>query len=321
MVHRIALEKGDLRAGILTRGAILQELTFAPRPQSLVLGAPDLPPYEGPLAYFGAIVGPVANRISGGRARIDANVYDFDANQAGRHTLHGGFTGLHARIWEVVSHAPDRVTLALDLPDGTDGFPGARRIRAEYRLTAEATLDLTIEAETDATTLMNLAHHAFWNLDGAPDWAGHSLQIAAEHYLPVDAETLPTGEIAAVAGTPYDFRTTRQIRPGEAPPLDHNFCLASGRREMTEVLVLTGRDGVRMTLSTTEPGLQVFDSAPTDTQPHEGHLGVPYGPGCGFAIEPQGWPDAPNRPEFPSVRLDPGQTYRQHTRYAFSLRD
>ncbi len=147
---------------------------------------------------------------------------------------------------------------------------------------------LELTATTDRPTWMNLAQHSYWNLDGSPHWQGHSLRIAAEHWLPVDDRLLPTGEMRPVAGE-MDFRRPRLLQPG-APALDHNFCLAPARRALTEVAEVTGAQGLRMRIATTEPGLQVYD----------GRGAVrPGGPVYeGLALEPQGWPDAPNRPAF-----------------------
>lgn len=182
---------------------------------------------------------------------------------------------------------------------------------------ADDTLELRIAATTDAATWVNFASHGYWNLDGSADLTGHTLQIAADRYLPTDATALVTGEIAPVAGTPFDFRTARPVGPGTEPRLDHNFCLADHRREPTEVLTLTGASGQAMTVSTTEPGVQVFDAAPIDGGGARDFAGRPIGAFSGLAIEPQGWPDAPNRPDFPSVVLRSGFAVEQVTRFRF----
>lgn len=315
-VERITISNGRLTAVVLTRGAILQDLRLAGVPHALTVGSPDVGAYAGALGYFGAIVGPVANRIAGGTAVLDGRRFDFEKNEYGR-TLHSGPPGTHARNWEIDLATPAQVVLTLNLPEGTGGFPGNRAIAARYAVVAEDTLELRIAATTDAPTWINFASHAYWNLDGTPTLAGHRLQIAADRYLPTDATALVTGEIALVDGTPFDFRTPRPIGPGTKPRLDHNFCLADHRRPIAGALTLTGASGLALTVSTTEPGVQVFDAAPIDGGGARDHAGRPIGSFAGLAIEPQGWPDAPNRTDFPSVVLRGGHAYEQVSQFRF----
>lgn len=178
-------------------------------------------------------------------------------------------------------------------------------------------LALTLTAATDRPTLMNLAHHGYWNLGSGPDWDGHSLRIDAEEVLETDDRILPTGRRVPVGGTGFDFRTTRQISPGKTVSLDHNFCLAPARRDLTPVLWLTGPDGLTLELSTSEPGLQVFDGAPMGSGAFPGHGGAPFGAYPGLALEPQFWPDATNHADFPSILLRPDQDWRQDTVWRF----
>lgn len=320
-IQRVTLSHGGLSAAILTRGAILQDLRLAGMDHGLTVGSPNAAAYHDPLRYFGAIVGPVANRIAGGRARIGGQTHAFDRNDHGTHTLHGGATGTHAQNWDIDIVRPDRVCLTLALPDGLGGFPGNRTLAADYVLIGPDTLELTLTAATDADTWLNLAPHGFWNLDGAPDLSGHRLWIAAGDYLPTDARALVTGEIAAVAGTPFDFGSPRPIGPGTSPRLDHNFCLSAVRRAPVHVLTLTGANGLAMEVATSEPGVQVYDAAGFDGGGARDHAGRPIGAFCGLAIEPQGWPDAPNRPDFPSVRVPSGTAIRQITRWRFRRPD
>jgi len=316
-LQRVTLANGTLAATILTRGAILQDLRLAGVPHALTVGSPDPAAYVGPLRYFGAVVGPVANRITRGRARLGPQDHAFERNDHGTHTLHGGATGTHAQDWEIDIVRPDRLCLALALPDGLGGFPGNRTLAADYALTGPDTLELTLTAATDADTWLNLAHHGFWNLDGRPDLTGHRLWIAADDYLPTDARAMVTGEVAPVTGTPFDFRTARPIGPGTDPRLDHNFCLAPARRAPAHVLTLTGASGRALEVSTSETGVQVYDAGGFDGGGARDHAGRPVGAFCGLAIEPQGWPDAPNRPAFPSVRVPAGMAIRQITRWRF----
>jgi aldose 1-epimerase len=313
-VDAVTLTGGGLTATVLTRGAILNDLRLAGVPWALTLGAPDLSPYEAGMAYYGAIVGPVANRISGGQAEIAGQTCVFEANARGI-LLHGGPSGTHAQVWRIAAQDAASVALALDLPNGLGGFPGNRHLRATYALTGDGVLELTIEAETDAPTLLNLAHHGYWNLDGTPDYAGHRLRIMAERYTPVDAALIPTGQAAPVAGTPYDFREARALTPGRGARIDHNFCTGDVRGAPRPVLELNGQSGVALTVETTEPGLQVFDGGSSAAAGSTGHDGRVLAPFAGMAIEPQCWPDAPHNPGFPPILHGPDTPYRQVTRF------
>ncbi|PZR01115.1 MAG: galactose mutarotase [Cereibacter sphaeroides] len=312
-VDAIHLGSDGLSVTVLTRGAVLQDVRLSGIPYSLTLGGDSLAAYEGPMAYFGALVGPVANRIAGAKAEIAGKEYRFPANE-GTTVLHGGPRGMHSRHWTVEEAGADHARMRLDLANGDSGFPGNRGIVADWRVTGAA-LTLTLTATTDAPTLINLANHSYWNLDGTTDTAGHNLCIAADHYLPVNDKVLPSGEIRPVAGA-FDLRQGHALTGTE--DYDHNFCLATAPRALTEVLTLTGKTGVQMRFATTEPGVQVYDGRRLATAPFAGHAGQPYGPHAGVAIEAQHWPDAPNHPDFPAIALNPGQAYRQETRWSFA---
>ena len=316
-IQRVTLSNGSMSASILTRGAILQDLRLAGVPHALTVGSPDAAAYADPLRYFGAVVGPVANRIAQGTARLGNRDHRFDRNDHDTHTLHGGVTGTHAQTWDIDLVRPDRVCLTLDLPDGAGGFPGNRTLAADYALIGPDTLELTLTAATDADSWLNLAPHALWNLDGSPDLTGHVLRVAAEHYLPTDARAMVTGDIAPVTDTPFDFRSPRAIGPGTETRLDHNFCLCGARRPPVHVLTLTGASGLGLDLSTSETGIQIYDAAGFDGGTARDQAGRLIGAFCGLALEPQGWPDAPNRPRFPPVRVAAGTAIRQITRWRF----
>lgn len=316
VVQQVRLEAGALAAMVLTWGARLQDLRLAGTPWPLVLGSPTLSGYLGPMAYVGAVVGPVANRLAGAEAVVGERRHRLVANEAGRTTLHGGPRGTHARTWRIEAAEPAAVRLALDLSDGEEGFPGNRRLVAEYRLAPPATLTLTLSATTDRPTLMNLAPHPYWNLDGSADISGHRLRVAAERYTPTGPGLIPTGAVDPVAGSRFDFRAARGLH--EARELDLNLCLAESPRGLTEVAELCGARGVRLTLATTEPGLQLHDAGRMATAPAIGLTGVPYGPRAGIALEPQGWPDACHHPGFPPILLEPGGGREQRTRLSLS---
>lgn len=300
-IHAIPLAAGALRAEVMTLGAGLWDVRIAGRDYNLTRRPDDIAAYLRAPTFDGVIVGPVANRIGGARAALDGTTHQFEANEHGANTLHSGSTGVHGMVWSIAERSARSVTLTLDLPDGLGGFPGNRTVRATYSVGGPARLRLEITGTTDAPTWMNPANHAYWNLDGGETWAGHSLRVAAGRLQALDPDLIPTGGLIDVAGTEMDFRQPRAPAPG-APPLDHNFCLADARRDIAEALWLTGASGLAMTLATTEPGVQVYDGRPG------------YG---ALAIEAQGWPDAPNHAHFPSIRLDPGETYRQITEWRF----
>lgn len=310
-VQQIALRGDRLSADLLTMGATIRDLRLDGIDRPLVLGFPTLQPYLAGGLYVGAIVGRFANRIGGARFALDGTEYRVDPNFLGRHLLHGGSDGIHHHLWRIEDLAMDRATLALDLPDGHMGFPGALHIRAEFALPGDA-LTITLRATADAPTPVNLAHHGYFDLDGRGDIRGHILQVDAAQYLPVDGELIPTGEIAPVAGTGFDFRTPRPIGTGA---YDHNLCLAPSRRGLTRVARLSGQDGTAMTIATTEPGLQIYDGRHFADLPGTG--GRIYGPHAGLALETQGWPDAPNHPAFPDSILRPGRFYESRTVYSF----
>lgn len=314
-VRAVHLRAGALHATILTHGARLQDLRLAGVPWPLTLGAKSVAAYEGPMAYFGAVVGPVANRIAGAAAVIDARRHDFAANEPGPTTLHSGPTGTHAQIWRIKAATAHSLTLGLDLQDGLGGFPGNRHLQALYALTPPADLRLVLRATSDAPSLMNLANHSYWNLDGAADTTGHRLGLAADRYLPVNARLIPTTP-ASVAQTGFDFRKPREI--DAAFPLDHCFCLSGTPRAPCHAAVLKGARGVQLDLATNAPGLQVYDGRGLATAPHAGLTGQPYGPRAGLALEPQHWPDAAGRADFPSISLRPGQIYEQINVFSFT---
>jgi aldose 1-epimerase len=315
IVQVVTLRATGTCARVLTLGAALQDFRLPGVPHSLTLGSNDVAAYLGPMRYAGAIVGPVANRIGGARVTINCKPYALQAND-GENTLHGGDTGTHAAIWQIAEAAADFVVLYCDLPSSFDGLPGNRRIMARYEL-APMALSLTISAESDAATLMNPAPHPYWNLDGSLDIAGHHLRVDAETYLPTDAACLPTGAQTPVQGTRFELRAGHVLtREG----FDHNFCLSDAPTPQRPVAWLTGRSGLRMTLETTAPGLQVYDGSGITSGGFNGHNGAPYHNFAGIALEPQFWPDAPNHTNFPSILLPPSTEFRQKTRFSFARR-
>jgi aldose 1-epimerase len=307
-VQVVTLSSAALTARVLTFGAVLQDVRLAGLDRGLTLGSDSVADYEGPMLYHGALIAPVANRIAGNSATIDGVTHRFSAGPGQRHILHSGSAGTQLKVWRLLDAGPLKVTLCCDLPDGEGGFPGHRQVQVTYSVDGE-TLRMEVTAKTDRLSLFNAANHSYWNLDGTESWQGHSLRVAADHYLPTTDEVLPTGEIASVTGTEFDFRAGKVAGPG-ARSLDHCFCLSAERVDLRPVLTLAGLSGLTMTLSTTEPGVQVYDG--------RGAARPGRKPGEGVAVEAQGWPDAPNHPRFPSILLASGETYRQITEWHFA---
>lgn len=310
-VQRITLRGAGLVARVLTLGATLQDLRLEGVDHPLVLGAETAADYLDGLLYAGAIVGRYANRIAGGQVDLDGRRFALDRNFQGAACLHGGADGMAVQIWQIAELAQDRAVLALDLPDGHMGFPGALRAEVTITLREPAAICFAMRATSTAPTPCNLAHHSYFNLDGSADARDHLLQVAADHFLPVDAGRIPVGPPVRVAGTPFDFRTARRL--GDHG-FDHNFCLAAAGGRLRDVASLSA-GSLRLVVATDAPGLQVYDGAHFSGQP--GLQGRSYGPHAGIALETQNWPDAPNRPDFPPAILRPGETYRHDAVYRF----
>ncbi|MFS2068144.1 aldose epimerase family protein [Pseudomonas sp. CT11-2] len=318
-IQRHWLKRGKLRVAVLSYGATLQDLRLEGVGHSLVLGATNIEPYQGVMEYFGATVGRVANRIAQGRATINGNSYQLDQNNLGKHLLHGGSDGCHKKIWCITEADHEHVTLRLSMADGHMGFPGAIDACLTYRIVGSDTLELDVEVCSDANTLCNFAHHSYYNLDGSENILDHELQVSAKHYLPVDGELIPTGEIAVVRETRFDFNTIRPIRNG-APHLgyDQNLCLSRAPQTVRRVASLRSpKSGVTMHLETTAPGLQIYDGQHIETGSAKTLSDTAYGSFAGIALEPQDWPDAVHHPGFPTTLLERGGVYRQKNRWIF----
>lgn len=307
-VHRITLQAGDLTVALLTLGAVLQSVRLHGVDHDLTLASDSLADYQATMRFHGSVIGPVVNRLGGAAAPIAGRLHQFDANQDGRITLHSGSAGTHLKVWHLAHADPASATLTTTLPGGEGGFPGTRHLTARFSVLPPATLRMEISATTDTPTLMNVANHSYWNLDGTPDWSGHSLTVHAGTYLPGTPDFTPTGEIAPVSGD-MDFRTPRRISPGH-PALDTNFCLGTERRPLTHALTLTGASGTSLEVHTTEPGIQVYDGRDAFRPSHP-----PYE---GLAVETQFWPDAPNHPAFPDITLHPDDPWHQTTEWRFT---
>lgn len=288
------------------------------RVANVVLALPAPEDYARPHPHLGAIVGRYANRIARGRFAIDGEVFELPAND-GANTLHGGPRGFDRRTWEIAPLSASALELRLASEDGDQGFPGRMEVRVRYTLTADNAWRIDYEARCDRPTVVNLSQHAYFNLAGDGSILGHRLAIAAQNYCTVDAGLIPQ-DIAPVAGTPFDFRVPTAIGARIAEPhpqlrraggYDHNWVLdGTGLRHVATLEDLGSWR--RMEVHTTEPGLQFYSGNFLD-----GSVGgLAYR--AGLCLETQHFPDAPNRPDFPSTVLRPGQTYRSTTIYRFT---
>src|ERR1700729_1602945 len=289
-------------AKVLTYGAVVRDLIVPSSrgPQRVALGLNTLSDYLAYSPHFGAVPGRFANRIANGRFTLDGVAYQLDRKAGEEHTLHGGPRGFGHRLWKLGAYDGSSVELTLDSPDGDSGFPGALTATCVYRLVEPATLRVELSAVSDRPTLVNLTNHTYFNLDGSPDILDHEVTLFADFYTPADAELIPTGEIPAVAGTPYDFRTPRTGRNPTGPPSDTNFVAALEPDEegLAQIAaVRSPKNGLTMSLFSTEPGVQFYDSAPLNC-PAPGLDGQHYGAHAGLALEPQAFPDSPNRRHF-----------------------
>jgi aldose 1-epimerase len=316
-------------ARIITFGASIQSLIApdrAGRRADIALGYPDAAAYEDHGTHFGASVGRFANRIANGRFELDGRSYQLAKNDNGVAALHGGERGFSKQVWQIlnVTSGPvASVTMGLTSPHGDQGYPGTLTVTVTYSLDEKNDLTVDYRARTDRPTIVNLTSHGLFNMAGegaAEDAMGNRLTIYADRYTPVDANLIPTGVLAPVAGTPFDFRTPHlvktRVRDGSHPQIvlgrgyDHNYVL----RGPTGTLRLAARledpvSGRRMDILSDQPGIQFYSGNFIDGTAVS-KSGKVYRMGDGVALEPQHFPDSPNRPNFPSVRLDPGREYR-----------
>ncbi|WP_037062965.1 aldose epimerase family protein [Pseudonocardia acaciae] len=310
-------------------GARLLELHVPDRDGALadvVLGRPTLAQSATDPNYMGSTAGRYANRIRDGRFVLDGTPHQLTRNE-GRNHLHGGERGFDRQAWRVTTR-PDRdeVTFHLVSPDGDEGYPGTLTTSVTYRLTGPA-LDIEIEATTDRATVVNIVHHSYFNLGGADSGSvlDHLLWLNSSFYTPVDDELLPTGEVLAVAGTPFDFRTPTPIgkhlhevqrTSDRGAGYDHNWVLAgTGMREVATVE--DPRSGRRMAMSTDQPGVQVYVGGYLDGVTAKPPL-PEYRAFAGLTFEAQTFPDSVNHSHFPQPVLRPGQAYRNRSRFEFS---
>ncbi len=323
-----------LQARVSDYGAALLSLMVPDRHGRLAdvtLGFEDFTDWLDNAPYFGVSIGRFGNRIRGGRFRLDGREHTLATNhEAGGRPchLHGGIRGFSKALWRAAQTASDTVRFDHFSPDGDEGYPGNLQARITYTLNDDNELIWQAEASTDAATIINLVHHTYWNLSGNPGApaTAHELTLHAHHFLPTCAGLIPTGEIAPVAGTAMDFRTPRIV--GErieddygplrvAGGYDHCWVLDGGRGIKSAAVLRDPVSGRRMELFTDQPGVQFY--AGNFIEPGTpGKNGIAYPRRAGMCLESQRFPDSPNRPEFPSCVLRPGEIYRHVMIHRFS---
>jgi aldose 1-epimerase len=338
-VEIYTLANGGAEISVLTYGGIIQAIRVPDRSgavANIALGFATLDDYVahngGP--FFGAITGRFANRIAGAAFALDGVTYRLAANN-GPNALHGGPNGFDKRIWQaedVRENAAIGIRLSRTSPDGEEGYPGAMHVAVTYLLTASNELRINYHATSDRPTVLNLTNHSYFNLAGEGSGAiyDHELMLNASAYNPTDATLIPTGEVAPVDGTPFDFRSPKPIGPAireQHPQLrlaqgfDHNFVIDRAGPD-DRSLVLAARavhpaSGRVLEVHTTEPGVQFYAGNFLDGS-LPGTSGRLYRQSDGFALETQHFPDSPNQPAFPSTVLRPGQEFRSTTLLSFS---
>ena len=299
--------------------------------EDIVLGHEDLKGYtEGDNPYFGAIIGRYGNRIAKGRLEIDSATYALATNNNPNH-LHGGTKGFDKVVWQVEQHSNQQLELTYLSVAGEENYPGNLHVLVTYTLTEDNALEIDYQASTDATTVVNLTNHSYFNLKGAGNGSieNHELTIKASHYLPTNANAIPTGEIAVVANTPMDFRNPKLIGSDmhqefdqllAAKGYDHTFVFDKDIAPKTPVAIATEKSSGRtLEVYTNEPGIQ-FYSGNFVTGCNPGKNGKTYLSHESFCLETQHFPNSPNEKSFPTTLLHPGETYHSFCSYKFGIK-
>jgi len=297
--------------------------------RDVVLGFDNVADYMEIPSDFGASIGRFANRIAQGRFTLDGTVYELPKNNFG-HCLHGGPNGWQYQIYEVENVTDNSITLVMHSPDGDESFPGKVTAKVTYTVNADNALEIAYEATTDKPTVINMTNHSYFNLSGNPGNTilDHILYVNAECFTPVGRTLIPTGEMIPVADTPMDFSVPKaigadinnteyeQIRFGNG--YDHNWVLETkGNMEVVAATLYSPESGIKMDVYTDEPGIQVY-SGNFLNGTVKGKNGITYQQRAAVCLETQHYPDSPNRPEWPTVVLRPGEEYSSHCTYKFS---
>lgn len=297
----------------------------------VVLGLDSIQAYfpENNATDFGAAIGRYANRINQGKIVLNGDSIQLPKNNFG-HCLHGGPTGWQYQVYDVKEATDSTLTLVMNSPDGDNNFPGNVTAEVTYTLTADNDIDINYTATTDKTTIINMTNHSYFNLNGDPNTpiTDNILYVNAANFTPVDRTYMTTGEIAPVAGTPFDFTTPKavgqdiaadneQIKFGNG--YDHNWVLDNnGDDTVVAASIGSPATGIVLTVYTNEPGIQVYSGNFLDGTV-TGKKGIKYNKRAGICLETQHYPDSPNKPEWPSVVLNPGETYNSHCVFSFNV--
>ena len=321
--------RSGMKVGLINFGAIITSVEVPDRDGKLanvVLNFPDIAGYQENNPYFGGACGRFANRIAKGKFSLDGTEYSLFLNN-GTNTLHGGKVGFMKKVWKAAPFQNDDATgvkFTYTSPDGEEGYPGELKSVITYTLTDASELKIEYVATTDKPTVLNLTNHAYWNLAGAGSGliVDHELTLSCSQFLPVDETGIPSGELAAVAGTCMDFLKPEKIGTRITEPVngaggyDHCYVVDGTAGELRPAAkIVEPTSGRVMEISTTEPGIQFYTGNFLEGTPATGNA-LKHG---AFCLETQHFPDSPNRPEFPTTRLNPGETYRHTTVHKFSV--
>lgn len=306
-IETALLETADARLRLLNLGCVTQSWSLSNWTQhrSAVLGYANVEDYRANPHYLGAIIGRVANRIAGAEFTLNGKRHTIDANE-GNNTLHGGAGGISHRVWSMERDGTRAAQFKLRSADGDQGFPGQVDFTVTISLTGQ-TVTYDMMAKVDRPTPINMTQHNYYNLNGKATIAGHSQQIPSDLFLATDAQGVPTQQMD-VSQTTLDFRKLAPLHCKTAFGIDSHFCLQTDKP--TKILLTNNKD-CELEMQTTQPGVQVYTSSklPEVAAPSSGQTHAPF---CGICIEPQGYPNAVNRPDFPSIIVTPDAPYRHH---------
>ncbi len=295
---------------------------------SVILGFDNFEGLASQTSYYGSTVGRYANRIAKGKFTLDGQKYSLPINN-GPNSLHGGVDNFSVRVWDALQVDDQTVELELVSKDGEEGYAGNLKVKLSYTLTDSNEIVISYEATTDKTTVVNLTNHSYFNLNGEGngDVLNHLMQIAADKYTPVDNSCIPTGEIAWVKDTPLDFSQPERIGKrisADHPQIkigygyDHNYVLNNHEAHLPVATVIGDQTGIKLEVFTDQPGMQFYSGNYMSgaSALRGGFIDTPR---TGFALETQHFPDSPNRPDFPSTVLKPGEVYQTQTIYKLSV--
>lgn len=328
-VLRISISNERLSCDVLTYGATLQSLTVPDKDnikRDIVLGYDSLNEYMENDGYLGAVVGRYANRIAKGSFTLNGEQYSLACNNGPNH-LHGGIAGFSMKVWDISSVNDDSVTMSIKSADMEEGYPGNMDVSVTYRL-SEDTLTISYEALSDKDTVCNITNHSYFNLNGHASGSvlEQYIKLNASYYTPADETSIPTGELAAVVGTPMDFLSCHTL--GEridcsfeqlvsAQGYDHNYVIDGYDGSLNSAAyACSGESGITMTVHTTMPGVQLY-TANFIPDGRPGKAGAVYAARHGFCFETQFFPDSPNKPQFPSSVIKAGEKHKYMTVFTF----